>query len=99
MPVSREEVFQLIQKNQIKLRDLGVRQLQLFGSVVREEANSASDLDVLVELEENTFASYMDVKFFLEDLFESPVDLVLLDNIKPPLRKGILQEAVNAPGF
>ena len=41
----------------------------------------------------------MDIKIFLEDLFETEVDLVLIDAIKPRLRDIILQETVYAPGF
>jgi len=45
----------------------------------------------------DSFSGYMDLKFFLEDLFGRPVDLVLADGIKPRLRKAILQEAVPSP--
>jgi len=99
MLLSRDDVFRKIGQHRAELCELGVSQLQLFGSVVRDEAGMASDLDFLVRLKKNTFDSYMGVKIFLEDLFNCPVDLVLTDAIKPMLRKGILQEAVHAPGF
>jgi len=73
--------------------------LGLFGSFARGESKNTSDLDFLVELEPETFDSYMDVKFFLEDLFEAEVDLVLVDAIKPRLRETILGETIYAPGF
>ncbi|MCG8451189.1 MAG: nucleotidyltransferase family protein [Pirellulales bacterium] len=92
-------MFETIAQHQAELRRLGVRRLQLFGSAVRNETNGASDLDFIVQLEENSFGAYMDVKFFLEDLFHCPVDLVLPDTIKPQLRDHILQEATDAPGF
>jgi predicted nucleotidyltransferase len=41
----------------------------------------------------------MDVKFFLKDLFEVEVDLVLIKAIKPQLRDTILEETIYAPGF
>lgn len=94
-----EYVFQVIEPYQEKLRELGVRKLGLFGSFAREESRETSDLDFLVELEQETFRSYMDVKFFLEDLFEAEVDLVLIDAIKPQLRDAILGETIYAPGF
>ncbi len=99
MLLSRDEVFWQIGQHQVELRALGVSQLQLFGSVVRDEAGMASDLDFLVTLKENSFDSYMEVKHFLEDLFSCSVDLVLPDTIKPALQTAILQEAVHAPGF
>ena len=96
---SRAKVFETIEQHQAELRRLGVRGLQLFGSTVRDETHASSDLDFVVQLEKNSFRSYMDVKFFLEDLFLCSVDLVLSDTIKPQLRDSILQEAVHAPGF
>jgi len=41
----------------------------------------------------------MDVKAFLEELFDRPVDLVLADALKPALREGILEETVYATGL
>ena len=73
--------------------------LSLFGSSARGEDTSDSDLDFVVEFETKSFDSYMDLKLFLEELFERPVDLVLVDGIKPRLRTAILREAIHAPGL
>jgi predicted nucleotidyltransferase len=94
-----EYVFQMLEPYQEKLRALGVRKLGLFGSYARGEGKESSDLDFLVELEQETFDSYMTFKAFLEDLFEAEVDLVLVDAIRPRLRDTILGETVYAPGF
>jgi len=47
-------------------------------------------LEFLVELEKKTFDNYMDLKFFLEELFVYKVDSVIKENIKPRLREPIL---------
>jgi len=52
-------------------------------------------LDFLVEFKKNSFDAYMDLKIFLEELFECKVDLVLADSIKPRLCETILKEAVH----
>ncbi len=39
----------------------------LFGSVLHDAADADSDVDILVELDQPAFDSYMDLKFFLED--------------------------------
>ena len=79
---------------QVKL-SYGVKSLGVFGSFVREEATEHSDLDILVEFEgKPTFRKYMDLKFFLEDLFSRRVDLVIQSDIKPQLREQILSEVV-----
>lgn len=73
-----------------------VRRIGLFGSLARGEARPSSDVDIIVELAEPTFDHYMDLKFYLEEIFERPVDLVMADTIKPRLRPRIEQEAVYA---
>ena len=98
MPTS-SEIIALVAKHQNDLRALGVRRLALFGSAARGEATEASDLDFLVELEHRTFDGYMDVKEFLERLFDKPIDLVVSEAIKPQLRPRILQEAIYAEGL
>ena len=99
MSLSREGVFAKIVQHQQELRNLGVLQLQLFGSTARNESCNTSDLDFVVQLDITSFDAYMDVKLLLEDLFQCSVDLVLADTIKPKLRANILQEAIHVPGF
>jgi uncharacterized protein len=94
-----EYIFQILEPYQERLRNLGVRKLGLFGSWARGEGKETSDLDFLVELEHETFDSYMNLKAFLEDLFLAEVDLVLIEAIKPRLRTTILGETIYAPGF
>ncbi|MBI3127811.1 MAG: nucleotidyltransferase family protein [Candidatus Tectomicrobia bacterium] len=86
-----------LEPRRAELRRLGVKRLALFGSSVRGDAEEKSDLDFLVELDPKSFDAYMDVKFFLEDLFGRKVDLVLADALKPRLRPRILAEAVDVP--
>ncbi len=93
------EVLAEIQRNQPWLRSLGVRTLGLFGSYRRGTPRPESDMDFLVDLEQPSFDSYMDLKLWLEDTFGCPVDLVLIDRIKPRLRPVILREVVYAEGL
>jgi len=97
--IDKEEVLKTIEEHRDKIKTFGVRRLGLFGSCVRGEASSFSDLDFIVELENETFDAYMDLKLFLEDLFDCEVDLVMVNAIKPALRDAILGEAVYAKGF
>jgi predicted nucleotidyltransferase len=94
-----QEILEILGANGATIKSFGVRSLSLFGSSARNEHTSQSDLDFVVEFEKKSFDSYMDLKFFLEELFERRVDLVLADGIKPRLRAVILKEAVHAPGF
>lgn len=99
MVSDRQEILKIIQEHLPELQRFGVRRLGLFGSAARGEAGPGSDLDFLVEFEKKSFDAYMDLKFYLEDLFGCPIDLVLADAIKPRLREHIIQELVYAKGL
>lgn len=75
-----------------------VKKIGVFGSFAKGREKSDSDVDVLVEFEEGykTFDNYMELKFFLEDLFSRRVDLVTIKALKPQLKEDILQEVIYA---
>lgn len=99
MKDGKRHTLTILAANEAKIRSFGVRSLSLFGSSARGEDTSESDLDFVVEFEKKSFDSYMDLKLFLEELFQRRVDLVLADGIKPRLRATILKEAIHAPGL
>ncbi len=73
----------------------GVKSLALFGSVARDEAGSASDIDLLVEFRETPgLSEYMKLKFWLEELLGRPVDLVMRGALKPWARPIVEAEAI-----
>jgi predicted nucleotidyltransferase len=76
----------------------GVKRIGIFGSFARGEEREDSDLDVLVVFEEGqkTFDNYMDLKFYLEDLFGRKIDLVTEKALKPQLKDIILKDVVYA---
>jgi len=87
----------LLRQHEQEIRErFGVERIGIFGSFVRGEEKPESDVDVLVEFRdgEETFDHYMDLKFYLEDLFGRKVDLVMKDAIKRRLREPILSEVV-----
>jgi len=74
----------------------GVKDLMLFGSAVRDEISPESDVDVLVEFEQQPdFDRFMDLKFFLEDILKVKVDLVTRAALKPRMRPMIEKEAIH----
>jgi hypothetical protein len=99
MTRNRTEILKTIEENREAIRSYGVRRLGLFGSCARNESSKTSDLDFMVDSETKSFDAYMDLKAFLEELFECPVDLVLADAIKPRLRTTIFTEAIHVPGL
>jgi predicted nucleotidyltransferase len=91
--LSKEEILTVLRERKPDLlRRYSVRKIGLFGSWVRESPRNDSDIDLLVELEDPTFDHFMDLKFFLEDLFGRPVDLVMAETVKPRLQPIIAGE-------
>ena len=79
-------------ENKATIKKYGIKRIGLFGSYLRNEQKPTSDIDILVEFEKGkiTFDNYMDLKFFLEDLFKCKVDLVMQEAIKPDLKPYIM---------
>jgi predicted nucleotidyltransferase len=74
-----------------------VSSLAVFGSVVREEADAASDVDLLVEFSRPIGLLHLSgTALYLEGLLGRKVDLVLRRALLPELREAILAEAVDA---
>jgi hypothetical protein len=92
--LTKEEILRKIEENEEEIKRYGVKRVGLFGSYIRNEQKEKSDVDILVEFEEGkkTFDNYMNLAFFLEDLFNCKVDLVIAESIKPLLKPYILSE-------
>jgi len=98
--LTSEEIIQKLEENGKKIKEYGVKRIGLFGSYMRNEQGAESDIDILVEFEKGkkTFDNYMNLKFFLEELFGCKVDLVIIEAIKSDLRPYILGSAKYATG-
>jgi len=99
--LSQQEILENLSENlNVWKHKYGVKRIALFGSYTREEQTASSDIDLLVDFEENamTFDNYMDLKFTLEDIFKKQVDLVIFDDIKPALKTSIIRSAKYAEG-
>ncbi|GAA6617222.1 nucleotidyltransferase family protein [Scytonema sp. NUACC26] len=93
--MERDRVIAILKNLKTHLAVLGVHSLALFGSVARDEAQSDSDIDILIDLEPPiTFDRYMDVKFYLEEQLGTRIDLVTWKALKPQIRETVEQEAI-----
>ncbi|MDP1548473.1 MAG: nucleotidyltransferase family protein [Anaerolineales bacterium] len=83
---TRDGVIRKIKANRRALKRYGVKSLALFGSTARNKMRKRSDVDILVQFEKSTWANYIGLKFYLEDLLEREVDLVTPAALKPAVR-------------
>ena len=71
-----------------------VKSLGVFGSYVRGEADEESDIDLLVDLEDEslTLLQFIALENHLSDLLGVKVDLVEKNALKPAIGRHILEE-------
>jgi predicted nucleotidyltransferase len=93
--LTRKETFERIRASEPELRALGVQRLALFGSVLRGEARSDSDVDLLVQFYpgRKTFQNFLAVSDLLEERLGHRVELVTQEALSPFLGPHILTEA------
>lgn len=92
-------VLETLRAHETDLRRMGVRHAAVFGSVARGEAAAESDIDVLVDLDENRpigIFEYARMKLYINELLKGPSDVVNRRTLKPLLRDNILRDAIHA---
>jgi len=73
-----------------------VNSIEIFGSYVRNEQDSGSDLDLLVSFNKiPSLIKFIEMKNYLTDQLQINVDLVMKDSLKPQLIKNILSEVIS----
>ncbi|TGM62957.1 toxin-antitoxin system toxin subunit [Leptospira meyeri] len=94
---SKQELIKELSKiKPILNNDFGVLQIGIFGSFAKDKVNSESDVDLLVEMKNPDFDSFVGLKIYLEKLFERNVDIVRKRNqIKPSFLNRIQKDIIN----
>ncbi len=96
--VTKKEIFEFIHQHNNYLKDhFHIRRIGIFGSFARNEQTAESDIDLIIELEENTQNIY-ELKKELRDFFKiefgQDVDIAREKYLKSYAKDQILSEAV-----
>ena len=95
--MKKEKILEILDHRKEELGQFHVESLYLFGSVARGESTDDSDIDLLVDFEEPVgIFNFLRLKYFLEEMLGSSVDLVTRDALKDRLRERILKETIRA---
>ncbi|MCD6221312.1 nucleotidyltransferase family protein [bacterium] len=96
MKKSIEEIKKIIQQHKKEMKEkYGVKEIGIFGSLVRGEMKEESDVDILVEFEKPIgFFKFLELEEYLSDLIGRKVDLVSKKALKPHIGKYILEEVI-----
>lgn len=94
--MKRDQALATLRTERERLRrEHGVKTLALFGSVARDDATAASDLDLLVEFDRPTgLLELFNLQAHLEELLGCPVDLGTPASLKPRVRQRVMAEVV-----
>jgi predicted nucleotidyltransferase len=91
-----EEVKKTLKKHKEEvIREYKVKEIGIFGSLVRGEQKKRSDIDILVEYSElPDLLKLIELERHLQRLLKKKVDLVEKNGIRPELKDRILKEVV-----
>lgn len=93
---STQDIVHSISNHKETLKCLGVHSIGLFGSFVKNSVHEDSDVDLLVDFYPNmkSFDNYMELVFFLEELFGRKVEIVTRQSLSKYIGPHILKEVV-----
>ena len=90
--LTEKEILKTLREYNDILRKYGVKRIGLFGSYRRGEQKKDSDIDFLVEFEKADFDNFMDLAFYLEDLFDRKVELITNGSLSPYIQPYVEKE-------
>ena len=87
-----DDIIARLESNRDQIRDFGVRRLALFGSFANGKAKADSDIDFLVDFEDDRglYDDYIGLYHLLEELFERDIELVKFELVRDELKENIL---------
>lgn len=95
--LSLKDIIKHLQRNKGYLYDrFGVTSIGIFGSFVRGEHTSSSDIDMVVEMEENrkNIHSFLQLKRYLEKETARKIDLGFEHSLKPIVKERIKEQII-----
>ncbi len=96
--MTKEEIKKILSENKEILKRYKVKSIALFGSYVKNEQTEDSDIDFLVEFEEDTYNNFVNLIFALENLFKKEVTVVSIEDLSPYIRPYVLKEVEKIEG-
>lgn len=94
---TRKQILAKLKSNKEKLIRLGITNVGLFGSYVRNEQTTNSDIDILIDFnpKNETYDNFISVYDFLESIFKgNKVEVVTKNGLSPYIGPKILNEVI-----
>lgn len=95
----KEDILRILKESKKNYKEYGIKNIGLFGSSLRGDSIEGSDIDVLLDLDNNsslTLFSLLKIEHELSIALDEKVDLVIKSSLKPNIGKQILSEVIYA---
>ena len=91
-----KDIIACLTKEKSALSKYHIKSIGVFGSFVRGEQRQRSDIDILVDFENDDMDlfTFIELKNYLSSRLGRKVDLVMKDSLKPHIGKRIMDEVV-----
>jgi predicted nucleotidyltransferase len=91
---TKKELLAALSQNSEMIKSYGVKSLGIFGSFSKGKIHESSDVDLLVDFDpsKKSFDNFMDLSFFLEELFGRKVEIVTNQSLSKFIGPHILNE-------
>ena len=96
MVKTKEEILDKLKNVREKLKEkYKVKKIGIFGSYVSNKQKATSDIDFLVEFEDNAdLFHFVGLSRYLEEIFNTKVDVMSKPSLKEGLKQHILEEVI-----
>jgi len=92
---NKENIIATLKIHKPELSKLGVQNIGLFGSYLRNEHSEKSDIDLLIEPEKGfTIFQMLKLEEEISELIKHKVDLVEYSALKPSIKEDVLLSAI-----
>jgi len=96
--MTKQKIKEIIREHKEILKKYKVKSVALFGSYVRNEQKEDSDIDLLVEFEEDTYHNFINLIFSLEELLRKEITVVTKEDLSPYIQPYVLKEIERIEG-
>jgi len=89
------DVISILKKNKkIIEKEYSVEKIGVFGSHAKGVQTESSDIDILVEFKKPTYDNFINLAFYLENLYGKKIDLVTVKGLSPYIYPFVEKEVI-----
>lgn len=94
---TKNQILKTIKAHKSDFKKFGISEIGLFGSYIRNENSSKSDIDLLIDFEpeKENYDNFMAAYDYFEDLFKNEkIEIVTKNGLSPYIAPKILNEVI-----